>query len=133
MYIADDRDILVCDEIDYARMAKALKQSEVFAVGDDFVIVRSVYPEIVMQINQDANKDKGILLMGLLANKHRQIFAVNQNTSEKLVSSFKELSARKIPLVAADKLDFSYLVEPEEKEEENRLYKIFGKDGVEVV
>jgi len=119
------------DDINYAAITTALKQSEVFAVGEDFVIVKSAYPEIVLQINQEANKDSGILLMELITKKPRQVFAVDQNKCDELVKRFKTLELRKIPLKPAERLDFSHLFK--EKEEENRLYKIFGKDGIEVV
>ena len=122
-----------CYDIEFARAATALKQSELFAVGEDFAIVRCDYPELVLQINQEVNKDKNILLMQKIGGKPRQVFAVDQDDCRMLGNEFKNLSQRSSRLPTAAIIDFSYLTLEDKKEPENPLFKVFGEDGIEVV
>lgn len=119
-----------CNDNEYARCATALKQSEVFAAGDDFIIVCSDYDEIVLQINQSQNVLLNAALLYKLSNITRQVFAFNKNESEILINDFKNLKNREVPLEPAKPLDFSSTDKPKE---ENPLFEIFGKEGVEVV
>lgn len=116
-------------DVDYARIALALKQSEVFTAGDDFVIVKSDYEEMVLQINDEKNNEIGTKLLEELYGKPRKIFAIESRYSAGLIQDYKDLKDRDNPLEPAERFVF---VKEEKFDKENPIFAMFGED-VEVV
>jgi DNA polymerase-3 subunit gamma/tau len=119
-----------CSNIDYARAANSLKQSEVFAAGDDFVIVCSDFEEIVLQINQSINSEMNIRLLNEIAKQPRKVFAITKVRSQQLIQDFRNLKEREEILKPAEIISFNLI---EEVIEENPMFSIFGAGGIEVV
>ena len=117
------------NDLDLARAANALKQSEIYAVGEDFAIVRCNYPEIVDQINAPQNEEQNISLMEKIGNKPRKVFAIETAYSNQLSIIFRTLKERPVPLAVAAKIEFPGL----RQKEESPLFDIFGQDGIEIV
>lgn len=99
-----------CHDEKLARSANSLQNSEVFAAGNDFVIVASEHGEIVEQINQQLNDEANIRLMKKVTGQYRKVFAINDNQIEALKDSYQKQRA-KLTLNPADSLDFTYLTE----------------------
>ncbi len=118
-----------CSDVDLMRGASALKQSEIFAAGEDFVMVRSNFSEIVKQLNNEQNAELNVTLMRKLSNKPRKVFALEMDYSNHLADVYRGLKTRIPPLAPAAKLEFKEDV----IETGNPLFEIFGKDGVEII
>ena len=118
-----------CQEIDFARIAVALKQTEVFAAGEDFVIVKSAYEELVAQINDEKNHEIGDRLLNKLGGKPRRVLAISEANSALLIQDYKGLKDRDVALEPAEKFAFK---EGEPADKENPIFAMFGND-IEVV
>ncbi len=115
----------------YARVANPLRNCEVFAAGNDFVIVSNPHKEIVEQINQTSCEAINTELFNAAFKKYKKVFAIEANKTNHYLGIYNQWVNSRADLKAADKFDFSHLMENEEIEEVHPIFSLF--DDVEVI
>jgi DNA polymerase-3 subunit gamma/tau len=119
------------NDFEKALVAESLSRCEVFAVGEDFVIVCGEQNEALQLLNQSSNNSLATKLLKSISGTDYKLFVINKSSVQELLSSFNQLPQRTVPLAAA--APFSFAEEKKPKISNNPALAIFTDDELEVV